>query len=93
MLTRFFQEEQAKPPKDGLAAAIAAAADDELIGDVITLARDSRYGWRLGGSSDQNASSLSSINRNELACTCFGSIARFGSTSLAKNRAEATLPS
>jgi hypothetical protein len=44
VLTRLFQDEQAKPPKDGLAAAIAAAADDEVIGDVIALARDSRHG-------------------------------------------------
>lgn len=35
---------QAKPPKDGLAAAIAAAADDKVIGDVIDLARDARHG-------------------------------------------------
>jgi hypothetical protein len=44
VLTQLFQEEQAKAPKDGLAAAIAAAADDEVIGDVIALARDSRHG-------------------------------------------------
>jgi hypothetical protein len=44
VLTRLFHEEQAKAPKDGLAAAIAAASDDEVIGDVIALARDSRHG-------------------------------------------------
>ncbi len=44
VLTRLFQEEQAKAPKDGLAAAIAAAADDEVIGEVIALARDTRQG-------------------------------------------------
>ena len=44
VLTRLFQEEQARAPKDGLAAAIAAAADDEVLGDVIALARDARHG-------------------------------------------------
>lgn len=42
---------------------------------------------------NQNASSASSISASWLPETCFGSMARFGNTSLAKNRAEATLPS
>jgi hypothetical protein len=44
VLTRAFRDEQEKRPKDGLAAAIAAAADDEVIGDVISLSRERRHG-------------------------------------------------
>ena len=44
VLTHLFGEEPDKRPKDGLAAAIAAAADDEVIADVIALARDTRHG-------------------------------------------------
>ena len=44
VLTRLYREEQELRPKDGLAAAIAAAADDDVSGDVIALARDTRHG-------------------------------------------------
>ena len=44
VLTRLYQEEPEDRVKDGLAVAIAAAADDEVIGDVIALARDVRHG-------------------------------------------------
>ncbi|HWO22670.1 MAG TPA: hypothetical protein VNO30_28115 [Kofleriaceae bacterium] len=43
-LTRMYREEQEQRAKDGLAVAIAAAADDEVISDVISLARDTRHG-------------------------------------------------
>jgi hypothetical protein len=44
VLTRLYRDEQDKRAKDGLAVAIAAASDDDVIGDVITLARDTRHG-------------------------------------------------
>jgi hypothetical protein len=43
-LTRLYREEQEAGPKDALAVAIAAAADNEVIEDVIALARDTRNG-------------------------------------------------
>ncbi|HET6585411.1 MAG TPA: hypothetical protein VFG69_18260 [Nannocystaceae bacterium] len=43
-LTRLYREEQEERVKDGLAVAIAAVADAELIGEVIALARDPRHG-------------------------------------------------
>jgi hypothetical protein len=43
-LTRLYREEQQDRAKDGLAVAIAAAADDDLVDDVIALARDTRQG-------------------------------------------------
>ena len=44
VLTRLYRDEQEGRAKDGLAVAIAAAANDELIGDVIVLARDRSQG-------------------------------------------------
>jgi len=44
VLTQLYGDEQDKRVKDGLAVAIAGAANDELIGDVMALARDSRHG-------------------------------------------------
>ncbi len=44
VLTRLYTDEPEDRVRSGLAAAIAAAADDEVIGDVIALARDSRHG-------------------------------------------------
>jgi len=44
VLTRLYRDEQDRRAKDGLAVAIAAAADDDVIGDVIALARDARHG-------------------------------------------------
>ena len=44
LLTRLYGEEQQGRAKDGLAVAIAAAADDDLLEDVIALARDTRQG-------------------------------------------------
>lgn len=44
VLTRLYRQEQDGRPKDGLASAIAAAADDDVIGDVIALAHDTRNG-------------------------------------------------
>jgi len=44
ILVRMYREEQARRAKDGLAVAIAAVSDDEVIGDVIDLARDRRHG-------------------------------------------------
>jgi hypothetical protein len=44
VLTGLYRGEQDNRAKDGLAAAIAAAADDEVIGDVIALAQDTRHG-------------------------------------------------
>jgi hypothetical protein len=44
VLTRLYRDEQDKRAKDGLAVAIAAASDDEVISDVIALARDTRHG-------------------------------------------------
>lgn len=43
-LTRLFREEQEEQAKDGLAVAIAGAADDEVIDEVIALARDESLG-------------------------------------------------
>lgn len=40
VLMRLFAEEREKRVKDGLAVALAAAADDQVIGDIIALARD-----------------------------------------------------
>lgn len=44
VLRRSYRKEQEEQPKDGLAVAIAAAADEDVIGDVIALARDVRNG-------------------------------------------------
>ncbi len=44
LLLKLYVAEQEARAKDGLAVAIAAAADDELIDDVIALVRDSRHG-------------------------------------------------
>ncbi|MFO0631445.1 MAG: hypothetical protein U0168_01205 [Nannocystaceae bacterium] len=44
LLTRLYRDEHEVRAKDGLAVAIAAAANDELIGDVIALARDTSQG-------------------------------------------------
>ena len=44
VLLESYRRETEKRPKSGLAAAIAAAADDEVIGDVIALAHDRRQG-------------------------------------------------
>jgi hypothetical protein len=44
VLTRLYRDEIEVRAKDGLAVAIAAAANDELIGDVIALARDKPQG-------------------------------------------------
>jgi hypothetical protein len=44
VLTRLYQEEQGARAKDGLAVAIAGAANNEVIRDVINLARDTRHG-------------------------------------------------
>lgn len=44
VLIRLYRDEDSKDAKDGLAVAIAAAADDEAIEDVIALARDKRHG-------------------------------------------------
>jgi hypothetical protein len=44
LLTRLYAEEQPGRAKDGLAVAIAAAADDDVLADVVALARDTRHG-------------------------------------------------
>jgi hypothetical protein len=44
VLTRLYRNEEDDRAKDGLAVAIAAVSDDEVIGDVIDLARDTRHG-------------------------------------------------
>jgi hypothetical protein len=44
LLTRLYREEHEVRVKDGLAVAIAGAANGELIGDVIALARDTSQG-------------------------------------------------
>ncbi len=44
LLTRLFREETEKRAKDGLAVAISAAADDEVIAEVISLARETQHG-------------------------------------------------
>jgi hypothetical protein len=44
VLLNEYGNETEKGPKDGLAVAIAAAADAESLGDVIALARDRRHG-------------------------------------------------
>lgn len=44
LLTRLYVDEPEARVRSGLAAAIAAAADDEVIGEVIALARDARQG-------------------------------------------------
>jgi hypothetical protein len=44
VLTRLYRDENEDRVKDGLAVAIAAAADDEVIGEVIALARDTSQG-------------------------------------------------
>lgn len=44
LLIQLFGHESEEGVRSGLAAAIAAAADDEVIGDVIALARDTRHG-------------------------------------------------
>lgn len=43
-LIRLYIDEREDRVRSGLAAAIAAASDDEVIGDVIALARDARHG-------------------------------------------------
>lgn len=43
-LNALYRSELNLAVKDGFAAAIAAAADDEVIGDLIALARDTRHG-------------------------------------------------
>ena len=44
VLTSLYVDEPEDRVRSGLAAAIAAASDDEVIGDVIALARDARHG-------------------------------------------------
>jgi len=44
VLTRMYRDEQDRHAKSGLAVAIAGAADDEVIDDVIALARDAHIG-------------------------------------------------
>ena len=44
LLTRLYREEQDERAKDGLAVAIAASAGDDVIVDLIELARDRRHG-------------------------------------------------
>jgi hypothetical protein len=44
VFSRLYRDEDDKDAKDGLAVAIAAAADDEVIEDVIALVRDTRHG-------------------------------------------------
>lgn len=44
LLIRLYIDEPEERVRSGLAAAIAAAADDEAIGDVIALARETRHG-------------------------------------------------
>lgn len=44
VLTQLYRNERDVRAKDGLAVAIAAAADDDVIGDVIALARDKSQG-------------------------------------------------
>jgi hypothetical protein len=43
-LKELYRSEQSEAARDGLAVALSAIADDELIGDVINLARDERLG-------------------------------------------------
>ena len=47
VLVRLFREEREKRVKDGLACAIAEAADDEVIGDVIALVRARQHSSRV----------------------------------------------
>lgn len=44
LLTRLFREEKVPRVKDGLAAAISGAADDDVLGDVIALAHETHLG-------------------------------------------------
>jgi len=44
LLTRLYREEQNERVKDGLAVAVSAASHQEVIEDVIALARDPQYG-------------------------------------------------
>jgi len=44
VLTRLFRQETEERVKDGLAVAIAATADEEVIDEVIALARDRQHG-------------------------------------------------
>jgi hypothetical protein len=44
VLTKQFQEEHERQVRDGLALAISNASDEDVIGDVIDLARDPRFG-------------------------------------------------
>ena len=44
MLKRLYRDEPGGRVKDGLAVAVAATADDDVIGDVITLLRDTHLG-------------------------------------------------
>lgn len=44
LLIQLYRDESEKRAKDGLAVAISGAADDDVIGDVIALARDPRHG-------------------------------------------------
>lgn len=48
MLTKLYREEQGRRTKDGLAVAIGGIATDEVIGDVIALARDRNNGTSRG---------------------------------------------
>ncbi|HEU4731369.1 MAG TPA: hypothetical protein VFT22_25925 [Kofleriaceae bacterium] len=44
LLVQLYREEPEKRVKDGIAVALAEAADDEVIGEVISLVRDARHG-------------------------------------------------
>jgi len=44
VLTRLYRDEEERDAKDGLAVAISAIADDEVIDDVLELVRDEQYG-------------------------------------------------
>lgn len=48
LLMRLYEEEQGRRTKDGLAVAIAGIATDDVLDDVIALARDVRHGTSRG---------------------------------------------
>lgn len=48
LLTRLFREERDRRAKDGLAVAIAEAADDTVVDDLIDLARETGHGTSRG---------------------------------------------
>jgi hypothetical protein len=48
VLTKLYAEEQGRRTKDGLAVAISGIATDDVIGDVIALARDRKHGTSRG---------------------------------------------